>query len=341
MNGRRLCSVLLLLVTAGLWGCGNLQIAHASGTVEADDGYPLRAYRLFEWRNGAKAHPEPRGVLYYVQGSESHSVLDATGQFAGAAAMGLDVVMMERRGVDDRGQVDEAVASRFATKQRRVTDHLSVIAEDLKLRDPGAPAILFGASEGGDVAAEVAVREPRITHLVLLGSGGGWSQADELRELVRRKPGAYGISTSEKLEAALVEIRRTPDSDTLWLGHPHRRWSSFMFDAPIDDLLALRIPILLLHGSADSNVPVESARAARDAFAKAGKHNLTYREYADTDHQFQHVPTRRQSLPLIEIDTVEWLASTGVLNQADADIFVKRVHRSHPEWFKSASKAAP
>jgi pimeloyl-ACP methyl ester carboxylesterase len=327
-----------LMVVAGAFvGCGgSVQIATESHTVRADDGFPLQAYRLFEW-NGSKAvHEDPRGVVYYVQGSENVPVQRATDRLAGVAIMGFDLVMLERRGVSKDGTVDETVARRFETKPIRVADELAVIRDDLSRRKPGGPVILFGTSEGGDVAAAVAAMEPRVTHVILMGCGG-WAQAEELRELVRRDPTALGIDGAE-LEAALADIQANSETGTMWLGHPYRRWGSYLFDAPLHDLLKVGRPILVMHGDADRSVPVESARALRDAFQKAGKPNLTYREYVGVDHRFMHAETGRSAHPLVEVDVVSWLAELGVLDPRESKRFVDRVRKNHPGWYE---KGAP
>ena len=68
------------------------------------------------------------------------------------------------------------------------------------------------------ILAEVAAEDPRVTHLVLLGSGGGMTQADELTLLVRRNPGYLGIRTEEDLAARFAEVFYYDE-----LGAPHRR----------------------------------------------------------------------------------------------------------------------
>src|SRR5262249_23351539 len=163
------------------------------------------------------------------------SVLGSTGEFAGAAAMGLDIVLVERRGVDRSGRVDAAAATQFATKSCRVADELRVIDEYLTVHPGRTPAILLGASEGGAVCAAVPGRESRLTHLISMGPGGGWTQAEELRYFVRSRGDYLGLHGESDLDRALDDIRSHPDADTMWLGHPYRRWSSFAFDRPGDD----------------------------------------------------------------------------------------------------------
>ncbi len=319
-------------------GCAprGISIAGHGRTVHADDGFALRAYTLYQVVGDSRAHPTPSGVLFYIQGSDDRSVLGATGELAGAAAMGLDVACVERRGVLNDGQVDRTVAKRFATKGTRIADHLALI-DDYLGEHPGIePVIVMGTSEGADIATGVAAREQRITHLILLGSGGGWSQADEFRHMLRTRPGSMpGVSSAEDLEAKFDEIRGAvdpdPRADEEWFGHPYRRWATYLFDPPVNELLTLDIPILLIHGEADQSVPVGSARALRDAFAAAGKDNLRYHEYPGVDHTFLHVESGTHVRAWVEIDCVRWLAAHEVLDEARAVRFISRVRANHPE----------
>lgn len=335
---RNVLVLALVVLGATLGGCvsGGITIATEHRTVRAADGYPLQAYTNFEW-SGGREFEQPRGVLFYIQGSEDASVLGATERFAGACAMGMDVVMIERRGVQPDAAVDRATATKFATKPQRVADHRAAINDYLARVQPGGPVILVGASEGGDVAAAVAAVEPRVTHVVLMGSGGGWTQAEEFRWFIAEKGGYLGMASVAELDAQLAAVRADADGDAEWLGHPRRRWATFMFDRPADDLLKVNVPILLLQGDADENVPVGSARALRDAFAAAGRTNLRYVEYAGVDHRFRRADGS-SVFPLVEVDIVGWMRDTGALGKAEADEFVRRVRRAHPESFDTPAK---
>lgn len=326
--------LILVAILACLPGCSrNITLATEFRTLPANDDFPLQRYTLFQWNGSGRTHEHPAGVLFYVQGSSDHSVLSATEQFAGACVMGLDVAAIERRGVS-RNSVDRAAALKYATKPHRVADHLALVRAYLDEHPGISPAIIFASSEGCDIAAAVAAQEPRITHIILLAGGCGWSQAQEFDHFVRTRPGFIpNIDSSQALAAKLDDIRANPDADTMWFGHPYRRWSSYMFARPADDLLRVAAPILLIHGDADQSVPVESARALRDAFAATDRTNLTYKEYAGVDHSFTHIESGNSVRAWIEIDTIQWLASHNVVDRATADMFISRVKKNHKEWY--------
>ncbi|MBL9120186.1 MAG: hypothetical protein JNL80_09765 [Phycisphaerae bacterium] len=332
----------LTIVVALAPGCstGGISIARESRAVTADDGFPLVTHRLFEWKGSDPATEaatrEAAGLLVYVQGSDDRTVLSVTEHLAGACAMGLDVVAVERRGVTPEGNVQAEVARQFCTKDRRVRDERTLIDSYLNAHPSviarAQPVILMGASEGADVAAAVAASEPRVTHLILIAGGGGWTQAEEFRHMLAEGRIAIPeVSSVAGLDQKFEDIRLHPDAEIEWFGHPYRRWSSYLFERASDHLITLDIPILVIHGDADTAVPVESARALRDRFLAAGKTNLQYVEYEGVDHTLHGTTTGASVRPWVEIDTIEWLAARGALSAEYARMFVDRVRRAHPD----------
>jgi pimeloyl-ACP methyl ester carboxylesterase len=170
-----------------------------------------------------------------------------------------------------------------------------------------------GSSLGGVVAADVTARDSRVTHLLMMASGGGWTQAEEMTLFVERGQGPPGISTVAELNAKLDEIRAAPDSGEVWLGHPYRMWSSYLWFRSMDGLTTRPIPIFLAQGSADEATPVESARAMRDEFARLGLSNLTYVEYPGLDHHFSNEAGERRLIDLQE-DVYAWVSATGLIH---------------------------
>jgi pimeloyl-ACP methyl ester carboxylesterase len=322
-------------------GCASfpqaIEIQALGRKVQSEDGHSLAAYEL-RLRGEPASRRQPRALLFYVQGSENESCLKSIEHLAGASAMGARVVLMERRGIGFEGAIDRDAAVAASTKPIRVADHRAVIDAFLRDAPAGVPVILVGASEGGDVASAIAAREPRISHLVLVGCGGGWSQAEELARELERTGAVLGITSRRELEDRFGAIRSRPDSLESWAGHPYRRWSSFLWSPPMDDLLQVQAPILAVHGSEDRNVPVGSARALRDAFWARGRGNLTYLEYAGLDHRLVDPKSGRSGFPRFEVDLLGWLEATGAVTRAEASTMAARVRRAHPEAFGSDSR---
>ncbi len=324
----------LLVLPAIGGGCAapGIAISGSPRTVTAPDGFPIVTWELSVSGRPTQAEPS-RGLLIYLPGSEPSPATRAIGPLAGAVELGFRVILVERRGVLPDGTVDQDVFHRHDTKTVRVQDVQAVISIYSRELPAGAPLVVLGVSEGGDVAAAALGCGSGATHLILLGSGGGWTQEQEFRHLVRRHPGTLGLPDEAALDAALSAIDQDPSSSTIWAGHTHRRWTSYLRSSPLPDLLKLECPVFLAHGDLDRSVPVESARAVRDAFLAAGRTNLVYREIVGADHRFQDETGDRSLHPLIELDLLTWFEGLRVISADEAETSRARVRRNHPEVF--------
>lgn len=174
------------------------------------------------------------------------------------------------------------------TLDQRVQTAKTAIADYLA-DNPYQRVLLVGHSEGGCLLPRLylSLKENfTISGLALL-SAGGLSQYEMFRILKDKDlpmPAEYKVRVS-RIEEAAKDIKENPDSITKgYLGHPYKRWSSFMFYRPIDDLAQINIPILMIHGSEDIMAPVESSRLVKEEFESLGKSNLCYIEYAGKGH---------------------------------------------------------
>lgn len=276
---------------------------------------------------------DPRGVVFYLQGSSASSALRHAPRLAGLLMLGFRVIVQEKRGVSADGTVDENVLRENATRDVRIHDHCEVIRGYLAGVPESQKVVLIGGSEGGDIAAAVAARVPRVTHLVLLGAGGGWTQARELRCLMRKHGEVCGLRDPSELDLQLSRIRTDEDDGKTWAGHTYRRWKSYLWKPAVDELLPLAIPVLSIHGKEDRSVPVESARAMKEIFAAAKKENLTLVELDGLDHAFHDAAAKASGFPLVEIAVIDWFGDHGVLELAAAEQAKKRVRAMHPEVF--------
>jgi pimeloyl-ACP methyl ester carboxylesterase len=324
--------ILLAVLCVPLLGCQPTSIeVRAVGTpITADDGRTLMAFKLVDH---AHEHTKPRALILYIQGSEPRSVADHVAFLAGFCALDAPVIAVERRGVRPDAPADLDAFHAGSTKERRVADHLAALDWGLKEVPADLPVIVLGASEGADVAAAVAARSPRITAVILLAGGGGWTQEQEFRHFLHAQGRLFDLTSDADLDARVREIKDHPDALTLWAGHPYRRWSSFMFSRPGDDLLKFTGPILAVQGDADDSVPIESARALKDMFDHAGRTNLTLAEIPGADHKFSDPKTGQNKRPLVEVAVVEWLNRHGLLSQNEKTVYITRVHKAHPDLF--------
>lgn len=148
---------------------------------------------------------------------------------------------------------------------------------------------LVGFSEGGYLLPRLylSLKEDfAISGLAILAVGG-LSQYEMFKILKDKDlPFPAGYKTGlDRIEEAAKDIKENPDSiSRSYLGHVYKMWSSFMFYRPLDDLVQIDIPILMIHGSTDIMAPVESSRLVADEFASLGKSNLCYIEYEGKGH---------------------------------------------------------
>ncbi|MGH9769543.1 MAG: hypothetical protein ACREAB_19125 [Blastocatellia bacterium] len=130
---------------------------------------------------------------------------------------------------------------------------------------PGIDAtrtLVMGHSEGGIVAAMVSAELPQVTHVASL-AGGGPTQLFDLTE-IRGRPRADdnpGDAARRVLDIydEWAKTRKDPESiSKFWLGHPYRRWSSFLKHSVIEELLRTKARIYLAQGTLDTSVSVKA-----------------------------------------------------------------------------------
>lgn len=316
MPGHRTSAALVCLLLNVAAACGQagpgrvIRITSYPRHVRADDGFVLSAYDLH-----LEDHPrdeQPRAWLFHIVGSEPVSIVGSMEQYADIIAQGFVVVLLQPRGVKTPKDIDLQIFRQYETRQRRVADQAAVLSAYLDAAAP-APVLLVGSSQGGTVAAELATQDPRVTHLLMMASGGGWTQAQEMTYFLEHGQHIPDVANADELNAKFDQIRGDPDGDTLWYGHPFRMWSSYLWFRAADGLTALTIPMLLAQGTADRATPVDSARALRDEFDRLGLTNLTYAEYPGLDHHFND-DAGNNGLAALQADASAWMMASGLVS---------------------------
>jgi erythromycin esterase len=151
--------------------------------------------------------------------------------------------------------------------------------------------LVVGHSEGGIVAAHLAAANPLATHVAVL-AGGGPTQLFDLVELAGQprptdKSPADAATRVRAIHDGWARVLADPDNaDKLWLGHPHRRWSSFLKTSTLEGLLACRAPVFLAHGTEDKAVPVASFDVARAELTAHGR-DVVAERLDGMDHGFR------------------------------------------------------
>ena len=158
--------------------------------------------------------------------------------------------------------------------------------------------VLFGVSEGGNIAAAIAAYTPEITHLMVLGSGG-MKGIDEFR--------IWGKQNGVDFDKLHQEVKQHPDSiSRTSLGHTYKYWASVLSVEPMKYYQKISIPVLAAIGGADEMVPVETVEFMRDEFNRLGKKNLTVKIYADSNHALVDASGQSHRKTFLEAATVWW-----------------------------------
>ena len=155
----------------------------------------------------------------------------------------------------------------------------------------GERLLVMGHDEGGIVACRVA-RELGgvVTHVGCL-SGGGPTQLYDLISLVRR--GQLIGHSSDDPEARVKTFLSLWDdvladsmsAEKLFLGHPYRRWFTFLRSSPIQELTPVDARIYVAQGLEDLSVDPESADVLYAELKALGK-DVTYDRVPGASHAY-------------------------------------------------------
>jgi pimeloyl-ACP methyl ester carboxylesterase len=226
-------------------------------------------------------------IILYVQGSGSQSVFtrveqDGVERAAASGGQGVItkaandraiVIIAEKPGVrfmecpkQPGGAVD---ASREFREEHTLPRWSAAVSAALHASltlpraDPSS-VLLVGHSEGGLLACKVAADNPVVTHVATL-AGGGPTQLYDLIELARRGTFCGGGNPDPQACVNLLleqweNVLRAPDSaENDFLGHPHRRWTSFLATSPLEELKKTRAKVFIGQGLDDQAVLPASA----------------------------------------------------------------------------------
>jgi pimeloyl-ACP methyl ester carboxylesterase len=150
--------------------------------------------------------------------------------------------------------------------------------------------LVVGHSEGGIVAARVAAELPKVTHVASLAGGGPTQLFDFVANSARPRPGDKPGDAQRRTQAVYDEwarIQKDPESiSRFWLGHPYRRWSSFLKHSVTEELLRTKARIYVAAGTRDGVIPVAGHDVLVAELRVRGR-DVTAERVEGADHGFQ------------------------------------------------------
>lgn len=177
--------------------------------------------------------------------------------------------------------------------------------------------IVWGHSEGSQVAPAVAVRNKSVTHVVSMMGNSLNHLYDFI--LMQRLSALKGEQSNEEAQLAIdslyIEFEKIYNDPTStskeWFGETYYKWSSFTLNSPIENMLKLDIPILYVAGGEDQH-SIMNMDYAKLEFLRKGKDNLTYKVYPNCDHFFLETKTD-------ESGKKEWIDHLDEVNKFTLD----------------------
>ncbi|MEO8358468.1 MAG: alpha/beta fold hydrolase, partial [Vicinamibacteria bacterium] len=203
-----------------------------------------------------------------------------------ASALANHGVAMLR--VDDRG-IGGSTGDGNAATGDDVADDARVAIAWLRARKDIDPArvVVIGHSFGGAVAPLVAVNDPKIAAVVLMG-GPAVSFRETMRYQHRYDIGRDASIPNEK-KAAILEERMAQQALNVAASTEHwRQWSQNR--DPLVTARRVRCPVLILQGLTDRAVSPDEARSLDRVMREAGNKRVTLKLFENLNHHFNVDP---------------------------------------------------
>ncbi len=168
--------------------------------------------------------------------------------------------------------------------------------------------LVMGHSEGGLVAARVAAEMPAVTHVAPLGCGGV-TQLYSLAELARRSaPAGQGAAAMQSVYDQWAKIQAKPESiEDFWMGHPYRRWSTFLRHSVVAELMRSHSRIYIAQGTADEADAISAFDVMHAELLALGR-AVTAERIEGGDHSFSATGAPGQPDAILKVfgNVLDW-----------------------------------
>lgn len=130
---------------------------------------------------------------------------------------------------------------------------------------------MVGHSMGGGIAQGVMVAKPNLVDAFVLYAPVSMDARESFNRWTERRP-----ETAQKIREKYGSPAESPEF-----------WKNV---SPIHFIAGIKAPVMIFHGTADADVPIEWSRATRDALKNAGK-SVELIEYPGQPHEFTTMHT--------------------------------------------------
>ncbi|MGE0764768.1 MAG: alpha/beta fold hydrolase [Bdellovibrionales bacterium] len=210
----------------------------------------------------------PESAADFMEGQRQELVL----QLGSRLAKNLNYLVVNKPGVSPAGTNAPLFEQSFR-RQRRIQDALTVLKNIVPENDE---IFLVGYSEGAYLAPQVALQDPRVKALVMIGGGTrGWLK-EELSNA--------GPLERPALIRQIREIHQHPRSLKKWNSFSYATWHSYREDSTLNALKKLKIPMLAILGARDRTINFKSALT--DLKEMARRKPVQVRVFDNCGHSF-------------------------------------------------------
>jgi hypothetical protein len=193
------------------------------------------------------------------------------------SSSGIAVLRLDDRGIgSSNGNPMTSTSADFADDIRAAVTYL----QSRRDIDPTRIALL-GHSEGAIIAPMVAAKDKRIKALVLLAG-----PADNGRKIIEYQQ-RYSIDHDAAIAADTRRATYKMAAATLDSAAAMNPWLKFFLSyAPDTTARKVKVPVLILQGASDRQVPAEQAEKLSAAIRASGNRDVTVRIFPGLNHLF-------------------------------------------------------
>lgn len=245
--------------------------------IQGTDPYPVFFYQI---RNDGTAN-----LIKWF--NDDYKTLDPTYAYAIIAKPGVAGIFNK-----DNFSVPETY-HKYNYREYRVSQ-ISRTIDHIKRNHLKSPQkiIVYGHSEGAQIAAALATVNKDMTHLGfwsgnVLNNFYEFALFERIAALKKDQTDSAAHANITGIVHWYQDVLKNPISTELdQSGYTNRRWSSYE-EAPVNDLLKTKIPVYAVFASGDESTPIETAYLLPIQFIQHRKENLTFEVCLDCDHSYR------------------------------------------------------